>query len=281
MYQRFLTPDFKPYNPLELANATEKIVTKEGAEGLERKYVNIYSAPVYGGIATGYGVGCCLRCIYCWTNWSRDFPEFYGRFYSPAEIAEALLKSAQAGINAPGWEQYRHLKVKKLRISGCEPTIGRRHLIRLLEYLAPTGYPFYLETNGVLLGAEPDYVEELSKFKKCIYVRVSFKAANPEGFTARTGAIGEFYELPFKALKMLLLKGIFARAAAMTDSRIMPPKEREILIKKLTEIDPGAKYAETLEEENLDPYDTTMKRLKAYSDTIYAERLEQEIRLEA
>lgn len=277
MYQRFLTPNFTPFNPLELARETEKIVTKEGLEGLERKYVSVYSAPVYGGIATGYAVGCCLRCVYCWTNWSRDFPEKFGRFYSPGELAETLLRAAEKGITAPGWERFRQLKVKKLRISGCEPTLGRRHLIKLLEYVSGTGYPFYLETNGILIGAESDYADELSKFKEFIYVRVSFKAATPEGFTARTGAIGDFYELPFKALENLLKKGIFARAAAMTDLKVMPEKERKILIKRLNEIDPKARYSETLEEEIIDPYDTTIQRLKAYTDLEYARKLEQEI----
>ena len=50
-YQRFLKPGFKPFDPLELAKTTEKIVTRKGKEGLERKYVGIYSAPVYRGIA--------------------------------------------------------------------------------------------------------------------------------------------------------------------------------------------------------------------------------------
>lgn len=72
-YQRFLTPKFIPFDPLELAKETEKIVTRDGPEGLERKYVGIYSAPVYRGIATGYAAGCCLRCVYCWSTWSRDF----------------------------------------------------------------------------------------------------------------------------------------------------------------------------------------------------------------
>jgi uncharacterized Fe-S cluster-containing radical SAM superfamily protein len=74
-YQRFLIPGFKPFNPLELAEETEKVVTRPSEEGLERKYTDFYSVPVYGGIATGYAAGCCLRCFYCWSNWSRDFPE--------------------------------------------------------------------------------------------------------------------------------------------------------------------------------------------------------------
>ena len=276
-YQRFLTPGFSPFDPLELARETEKIVTLEGPEGLERKYVGIYSAPVYGGIATGYAAGCCLRCIYCWSNWSRDFPEKFGKFYSPRETAQALFKAAKKGITSPGWERFRHLKVNKLRVSGCEPTLGKEHLLRLLEYVERSGYPFYLETNGILLGADIDYVRKLSEFSKFIYVRVSFKAATPEGFTERTGAIGKYYELPFKALKHLLEEGIYARAAAMTDQRVMLKEERSILIERLNEIHPSARYSETLEEETMDAYNTTLKRLKASSDKEFAKKLEEKL----
>jgi uncharacterized Fe-S cluster-containing radical SAM superfamily protein len=278
-YQRFLTPEFKPFDPIELARETEELVTKRGREGLERKYVGIYSAPVYRGIATGYAAGCCLRCIYCWTDWSRDYPEKFGVFYSPREAAEKLFKAAREGITAPGWERFKHFKINKLRLSGCEPTIGKAHLLALLEYveMEKSSYPFYLETNGILLGADRDYVKQLSKFSKFIYVRVSFKAATPKGFTQRTGAIGKYYELPFKALKYLLDEGIYARAAAMTDSRIMPLEERKILIERLNEIDPAANYPATLEEEQIDAYDTTLKRLKAASNAKFAKKLEEAI----
>ncbi|MGC9346281.1 MAG: hypothetical protein ACP5ER_05785, partial [Candidatus Bathyarchaeales archaeon] len=97
-YQRFLTPGCKPFDPLGLARETEKIVTRQGSEGLERKYTDFYSVPVYRGIATGYAAGCCLRCVYCWSNWSRDFPERFGEFYSPKEVAQRLFKAAEDGI---------------------------------------------------------------------------------------------------------------------------------------------------------------------------------------
>jgi len=276
-YQRFLTPNFKPFDPLELAETTGKIVTRKGKEGLERKYVGVYSAPVYGGIATGYAVGCCLRCVYCWSDWSRDFPEKLGEFYSPKEVAQELLRAAAQGISAPGWERYRHLKIGKLRLSGCEPTLGKEHLLKVLEYVEGSKYPFYLETNGILFGADRDYIKKLSRFSKFIYVRVSFKAATPEGFTQRTGALGGYYELPFKALGYLLDEGIYARAAAMTDPKVMPEDERKILIEKLNEIDPEANYPRTLEEESIDAYDTTLKRLKAFTDPKFAKRFEEEI----
>jgi uncharacterized Fe-S cluster-containing radical SAM superfamily protein len=278
-YQRYLTPGFEPFDPLELARKTEKIVTREGKEGLERKYAGIYSVPVYRGIATGYAVGCCLRCIYCWSNWSRDFPERFGTFYSPKEVAQRLFRAAEEGITAPGWKRYRVLTINKLRLSGCEPTLGKEHLISVLGYVKDSNYPlFILETNGILLGADGAYVKQLVEFKEKLYVRVSFKAATPEGFTQRTGAIGRYYELPFKALKNLLGEGIYARAAAMTDPKVMPAAERRMLIERLHEIDPSAQYSTTLEEEQIDAYNTTIKRLKAFTDTEFAKKLEKEIK---
>jgi len=277
-YQRFLTPLSKPFDPVRLARETEKLVTREGPDGLERKYMGIYCAPVYRGIATGYAVGCCLRCIYCWSNWSRDFPERFGVFYSPKIVAQKLFKAAEEGITAPRWERFKHLKVNKLRLSGSEPTIGKEHLLAVLEHVKNSKYPlFILETNGILLGADRKYVKQLGEFASKLYVRVSFKAATPEGFTLRTGALGEFYDLPFKALKHLLEEGVYAKAAAMTDSRVMPKEERMLLMEKLDEIDPNANYPSTLEEEQIDAYDTTVKRLKALTDIKYAKELEEEI----
>ena len=142
-YQRFLTPKFTPFDPLQLAKETEKIVTREGPEGLERKYVGIYSAPVYRGIATGYAAGCCLRCVYCWSNWSRDFPEKFGKFYSPREVAQRLFKVAREGIRAPGWERYRGTKIEKLRLSGCEPTLGKDHLLKVLKFAKDSVVVFF------------------------------------------------------------------------------------------------------------------------------------------
>ncbi len=276
-YQRYLTPDFKPFNPLDLAKQTEEIVTKSTAEGQLRKYTSFYSVPVYRGIATGYAVGCCLRCIYCWSGWSRDFPERYGRFYSPEQAAFELFKAAKEGITYSKYWKKRIPAVDKLRLSGCEPTIGKKHLLKLLEIVNNSEYFFILETNGILLGNDRSYVKRLADFKEKIYVRVSIKAATPEGFTLRTGAIGKYYELPFKALRHLLDEGIYARAAAMTDPKVMPREERSLLIQMLEEIDPSANYQTALEEEIIDLYDTTLKRLKAYNDKEYAKKLEKKI----
>ncbi|MEM2930621.1 MAG: radical SAM protein [Thermoproteota archaeon] len=277
-YQRFLTLGFRPFDPIKLAEETERIVTRPGPGGLERKYTGFYSVPVYGGIATGYAVGCCLRCIYCWSNWSRDFPEKFDEYYSPKEAAGQLFKAAEEGVSYSKYWRRALPKVDKLRISGCEPTIGMGHLLKVLEYVKASKYSlFILETNGVILGLDVNHVKRLVDFSSKLYVRISFKAATQEGFTMRTGAQGKFYELPFKALKHLLDEGVHARAAAMTDRRIMPEEERRLLIQMLDEIDPEARYSETLEEEVIDAYGTSVKRLRAFFDKEYAERLKREI----
>ncbi len=281
-YQRFLTPESEPFDPLELAKETEKIITRQGPEGLERKYTDFYSVPVYRGIATSYAAGCSLRCVYCWANWSRDFPDKLGEFYSPRQVASRLFKAAQEGIAYSDYWKRLIPEVNKLRLSGCEPTLGKEHLISVLKFVSESDYPlFILETNGILLGYDRSYAKQLAEFKDKLYVRVSFKAATPESFTMRTGAIGESYELPFKALKFLIDEGIYTRAAAMTDPNVMPEDERRILITMLDEIDPSADYSATLEEEQIDEYDTTIKRLRAFTESEFAEELEGQIMDEA
>lgn len=245
-----LRPNFSPFDPIDLAKVTEKIISRRTKKGLERKYTAFYATGVYGGIATGYAVGCCLRCFFCWSEFSRDFPEIYGEFYSPEEVFKELCKVAK---------RYR---VNKLRISGCEPTLCRDHLLALLEYVESSDFTlFILETNGILLGYDKSYVRDLSNFTK-VHVRVSLKAGKPESFTARTGAVSESFELPFRAIGYLLDYGVSFHVAAMTDPRIMPSDERTRLIEKLKEIDPT--IAINLEEEVCDPYDTTIVRMNSY-----------------
>ncbi len=243
-YPRLLSKDFEPYDPVELARETEKIVCKGDA----RKYTDFYATGVYGGIATGYTVGCCLRCYYCWVDRSRDFPEKLGDFYSAGEAFKNLRETAHK------------FKVKKLRISGAEPTLGKQHLVALLELVEESEFGlFILETNGILFGADESYVKEVSKYSKP-HIRVSLKAGTPEGFERRTGAKAENFELPYRAIEYLKNAEVSFHVAAMTDRRVMDEEERKNLIKKLSGIDLALGIH--LEEERIDPYDTTLERLK-------------------
>lgn len=250
-YPRYLVRGFEPYDPLELLRATEEIVCR----GASRKYTSFYCTGVYGGISTGYTVGCCLRCVFCWVDWSRDFPERYGDFCSPEEVFGLLVTNA------------RKKGVARLRISGGEPTLSKTHLLGLLNLIETTDYLFILETNGLPLAADETYAQELAKYKR-IHVRVSLKAGSAQGFQARTGARGEFWELPFVAIQRLMKAGVSFHVAAMSDPRLMSPAERREMLGKLKEIG----YRDYLEEELCDPYPSSLVRLKAAGFHIFEER---------
>lgn len=244
-YQRYLEPGFTPFDPLELAKKTEELVCR----GNHRKYTKFYCTGVYGGIATGYTCGCCLRCVFCWVERSRDFPEKYGKFYSPAEAFYQLRRVAHKA------------SVRKLRISGAEPTLGKDHLLGLLEKVQNSPFRlFILETNGILIGTDPDYARQLAHFKK-VHTRVSLKAGTAEAFTRKTGARPESFELPFQAIVNLLKAGASFHVASMTaDPRMATQQERQKLIDKLASIHPA--LVDNLEEEVVDPYPNTLERLK-------------------
>jgi hypothetical protein len=84
--------------------------------------------------------------------------------------------------------------------------------------------------------------------------------------------------LPFNALTYLFEEDIFSRAAAMTDPQVMPSKERKMLIRKLNRID--ALLGRQPEQEQIDVYETTARRLRALKDVEFAGRLEKAIRKE-
>ena len=120
-YPRMITPTSLPYDPVRLVEASQKLVCRR--EDYARKYTDEYVAGVYGGIATAYAVGCPLRCIFCWVDDSREYPERRGRFYSPEELVDAL------------WDAVRDGYIRKARISGAEPTLCKAHLLTVLPLI--------------------------------------------------------------------------------------------------------------------------------------------------
>lgn len=247
-YVRFHKPSQEGFDPVEVAKETEEIVV----DGCKRKYTGFWPTGVYGGIATGatgWSVGCCFRCIFCWSPESLNYPEIYGELYTPKEAFEGLVKASKG------------YKFRKARLSGSEPCLGKGHLLKLLEEIERLKFAlFILETNGIMFGIDRDYVEKISRFSK-VHVRLSLKAGTPEDFSKKTGAKPEFFEVPFKAIENLLDRNASFHVAAMSaDPRVVRPEERKELLKKLEDIYP--KIALNLEEEVVDPYRNTLKRLK-------------------
>ena len=157
------------YNPVELSKKIENIVVNDKM----KKYYRFRGTGFYGGISTADTVGCNLRCKFCWSSSSVWKSKNTGEFYLPEQVADKIHDIARKkGYN-------------KLRVSGGEPTIGRNHLLTLLEEINPK-FLFILETNGILLGADRTYVEELSQFKN-LHIRVCLKGSTSEEFSLLTG----------------------------------------------------------------------------------------------
>jgi len=229
-------------DPIFRAKELENVVSS----GEKRKYYRFRPAPYYGGIATGDCVGCYLRCRFCWAWHIVNQPERVGRFYSPEDVSQNLLSIA------------RRKGFKKIRLSGNEPTINRLHLLKILE-LIPNEIQFILETNGILIGYDPSYAKDLSRFSN-LYVRVSIKGASSEDFIRLTGARPEGFDLQLKALTNLLQEGIDCFPAVMAN--FSSSKDIENLRQRLKQID-SSFY--DFEEEDLILYPFVEENLKKAS----------------
>jgi uncharacterized Fe-S cluster-containing radical SAM superfamily protein len=214
-------------DPIAFAEKLKGIV----GSGEKRKYYRFRSAPYYGGIATADCVGCCLKCLFCWSWHIIVQPEKIGRFYSPEEVVRNLLSVA------------RKKGFRRIRISGNEPTLHRSHLLRVL-LLIPKEFHFILETNGILIGHDPSYARDLSRFPD-LYVRVSLKGACSDDFTRLTGAKPEGFELQLKALEHLTREGVDCFPAVMAN--FSSPEEIRRLRERLKAIRPD--FADFEEEE--------------------------------
>jgi uncharacterized Fe-S cluster-containing radical SAM superfamily protein len=226
-------------DPLVLA---ERVKESVGSEE-KRRYYRFRPAPFYGGIATADCVGCCLKCLFCWSWHIIVQPEKIGRFYSPEEVVRNLLSI----VRKKGFNQ--------VRISGNEPTLHRSHLLQVLQ-LIPKEIHFILETNGVLIGHDPTYAKDLSRFSN-LYVRVSLKGACPEDFARLTGVKPEGFTLQLKALENLLEEGVDCFPAVMAN--FSSQEEIRTLSQKLKEIRPD--FA-NFEEEELILYPFVMDHLQ-------------------
>jgi uncharacterized Fe-S cluster-containing radical SAM superfamily protein len=227
------------FDPLQMAVLAGNIVCKNN----QRKYYRFRPSRFYGGISTADCVGCCLRCVFCWSWKETAMPEKYGKFYTPEEVAIKLVSIA------------RSKRFGQLRISGNEPTICRGHLIRVLE-LIPKEYLFILETNGILIGSDQTYAEELSRFSN-LHVRVSLKGTCEEEFSRLTGAMHEGFQLQIKALERLMKYRVNVHPACMIS--FSPTENIITLRKRLRAVNP---VFEDFEVEELILYPSVEKRLK-------------------
>jgi len=151
-----------------------------------------------------------------------------------------------------------------VRVSGGEPTIGKAHLLQLLENLQGKKISFILETNGILLGYDGEFVKELAKYP-FVHVRVSLKGCNEEEFSMLTGAKPEGFQLQLKSLENMVTAGVSCHPACMVSFSSRESKDR--LLKRLEGIDP--KLAESFEVEELILYPHVQQRIRQYKLRYY------------
>jgi uncharacterized Fe-S cluster-containing radical SAM superfamily protein len=246
-----------PVDPIELTKQTRKVVCKTVNGVPLRKYTRFYAVGVYGGIATAYSVGCNYRCTFCWVDWSRDWPEKYGEFYSPEEVYKELKQIMRVQA------------LRRARISGAEPTLCPSHLLEVLELVHRDRKDFDLfviESNGVVISQEPDLANKLAKYASndtntVGHVRLSIRGGLRQPFEDKTGCAEEFVELPFIAAQRLWDAGVSFHVAVVVDPRFTTEEEKKFIYQKLADIDVSLRN--NVEEEFLDPYPHALVRLRA------------------
>jgi len=241
--------DLQLYNSVARHEAIEKLVVHNRSDGVqERKYWRFRTDRWYGGIVTADAVGCGLLCKYCWVSDAVMFqPAQVGRFYSPDVVAKILVALA------------KKKRLEQLRVSGGEPTIGKTHLLQLLDHLEGRELLFILETNGILIGKDQKYAEDLAKYK-FIHVRVSLKGCNESEFATLTGAQPEGFELQLKALENLVRANVKCHPAVMMS--FSSQRDLQQLTKRLEAISP--RLTEELEIEELILYPSVQRKIEKH-----------------
>lgn len=234
------------YDPVVRHKAIEKLVVRDRENVQERKYWRFRLDRWYGGIVTADVVGCGLVCKYCWVSDAVMFqPAKIGRFYAPEAVAKTLARMAEKR------------GLRQLKVSGGEPSIGRRHLLQLLDHLEGRQFLFILETNGILIGSDSKYAGDLSKHR-FLHVRVSLKGCNKNEFATLTDAKPEGFTLQLKALENLLQAGVRCHPAIMTSFSTEDSAQQ--LDEQLKDID--LRLARDLEVEELILYPKVRRKSK-------------------
>ena len=149
----------KGYCPLELSAATEKVVV----DGNQRSTCNS------GG--------------HCGSTVARPVPQRWvatSGANSAFRISLYGNRRRRGGFTLPAgvrWarEERAEVRPQLISASASEGTIGREHLLQLLDIVEQSEFIYILETNGMTLGADPALCEQLARYgrasRTCLYKR--------------------------------------------------------------------------------------------------------------
>jgi uncharacterized Fe-S cluster-containing radical SAM superfamily protein len=232
------------YDPLALAQTMEGIVVR----GNQRKYVQLgRTLRFYGGTTSATEVGCNLRCKFCFSDKPVWKPTTTGLFYTPQQVFDGLAKNAR---------KHGHSTISA---SASEGTLGRQHLFDLLDLVEQSEFVYILETNGMTLGADPEFAQQLAKYRN-LHVRISIKGCDEDEFHTLTGAQRSAYKLPFQALQHLIKAGVSCNACVSVS--FSSEESIKQINQRLLTVHPG--ILKSLELERIKLFPKVRKRLAHY-----------------
>lgn len=233
-------------DPQRLLDLVLKYAVKEEGGVVYRRYKRFRADRWYGGIATADVVGCNLRCGMCWAWRNTSFALVGGEWLSPDDVARRLAEVAKS----KGYRQ--------VRISGGEPLIAPRHVLRAMDLLRD--YVFVVETNGLLI--DEALAKELASRPNAV-VRVSIKGATPEEFAKITASPPQYFRKQLEAIRLLVESGMEpcrdVYPAAMLGFSTDESTRR--LVEALGEIDP--RLSECVDVEYVILYPHVVKLMRA------------------
>jgi uncharacterized Fe-S cluster-containing radical SAM superfamily protein len=242
------------YDAVARHKETEARVIRKRLGGDQKKYSRFRHDRWYGGINTADCVGCGLTCRFCWVRDERLLSGESGEdFFSATQVAETFLRMAM--------EQ----KIRQVRISGGEPLIGRDHLLKILSALQHKKIQYILETNGILLGEDESYAQDLALFP-FVHVRVSLKGTNEEEFARLTGADPKGFQLQLAGLNNLVKAGVSAHPAVMAS--FSGKESMDKLYNLVWKISP--RMQSEIEREEVILYPHVLEKLKAAGVRYYS-----------
>lgn len=223
-----------PFDPVQRARDVEKIVM----QGDKRRYYRFRYQAKWWAPVVADSVGCCLGCAYCW-NHTRN-QAMKGTFMDASEVAVKM--------DAIG---YMH-DSGAYRTGGCEPILGEASLNHFIELLHQCrgANKFLLESNGMMLGYHPEWIDMLLPFRDILKYRVSAKADSPEMFERISGADRRYFGVPFEGLRYAQRLGFDCELAYMPE--FSDPRK----LKK------NAKWNGEMDGENLKLYPGVKDRLE-------------------
>ncbi len=234
------------YDPIDRHGKIENRVVRKKIGGDLKKYYRFRHDRWYGGIITADCAGCGLTCRFCWVRQEAILEgRAEGEFLSPEEVGEKILKLM------------KEKKINQGRISGGEATIGRGHLLKVLNVLQYRRVRFILETNGILIGEDETYAQDLALFP-FVHVRVSLKGCNQEEFSRLTGADPKGFHLQLTALKNLMKAGVSVHPAVMLS--FSDREATDQLYHSIWKIDP--RLHSEIEKEEVILYPHVLEKLK-------------------